>query len=96
MKPSESLKANIDAVRRIVSSIGATNVRVFGSVVRGEDTEGSDLDLLVDVPRETTIPDMVGVELELSEALGVTVDLLTPGGLHPRFRDHVLCEARAL
>lgn len=96
MKPSDSLKANIDAVRRIVSSIGATNIRVFGSVVRGEDTDGSDLDLLVDVPRGTTLPDLIGVEIELSAELGVTVDLLTPGALHPRFRDHVLREARPL
>lgn len=96
MKPSESLGANIAAVRRIASRIGATNIRVFGSVLRGEDSEGSDLDLLVDVPRGTTLPDLVGVEDELRRALGVRVDLLTPGDLHPRFRDHVLREARPL
>jgi len=64
--------------------------------VRGEDTDSSDLDLLVDVPRGTTLPDLVGVEIELSAELGVTVDLLTPGAPHPRFRDHVLREARPM
>jgi len=96
MKPSEALKSHLEAVRRIASRIGATNIRVFGSVIRGEDTESSDLDLLIDVPRGTTIPDLVGLERELSKELGVVVDLLTPGDLHPRFREHVLQEARPL
>lgn len=96
MKPSESLRENIEAVRRAASRIGATNLRVFGSVVRGEDADGSDLDLLVDVPRGTTLPDLAGVQRELSALLGVSVDLLTPGDLHPRFRDRVLREARTL
>jgi uncharacterized protein len=96
VKPSETLRANIAVVRHIASRIGATNIRVFGSVVRGEDTQGSDLDILIDVPRGTTLPDLVGVERELAQALGVKVDLLTPGDLHPRFRDDVLREARPL
>lgn len=96
MKPSETLRANVAAIRQIASRIGATNIRVFGSVVRGEDSDGSDLDILIDVPRGTTLPDLVGVERELSQTLGVKVDLLTPGDLHPRFRDHVLQEARPI
>ncbi|MBM3556524.1 MAG: nucleotidyltransferase family protein [Alphaproteobacteria bacterium] len=96
MKPSESLRAKIGAVRGIVARIGATNLRVFGSVVHGEDREDSDLDLLVDVPRGTTLPDLVETEHALSEELGVDVDLLTPDDLHPRIRERVLLEARPL
>ncbi|MBM3554636.1 MAG: nucleotidyltransferase family protein [Alphaproteobacteria bacterium] len=94
MKPSEILKAKRNAVLDIISRIGATNARVFGSVVRGEDKEGSDLDMLIEVPRGTTLLDLAGIEEDLRQELGIPVDLLTPGDLHPRLRDRVLSEAR--
>lgn len=94
MKPSEILKAKRNAVLDIISRIGATNARVFGSVVRGEDKEGSDLDMLIEVPRGTTLLDLAGIEEDLRQELGIPVDLLTPGDLHPRLRDRVLGEAR--
>lgn len=66
------------------------NPRVFGSVVRGDD---SDLDLLVDPQPGATLFDLGGLQLELEEILGVPVDLLTPGDLPQKFRDRVLAEA---
>lgn len=75
---------------------GASRVRVFGSVARGADHEGSDLDLLVDVPVGTSLLRLVGLQLELEEALGVKVDLCTEPELHPALKARVLAEARPL
>ncbi len=72
------------------------NPRVFGSVVRGEDNEESDLDILVDPGPGTSLMTMVRVQDDLARVTGVKVDLLTPGDLHPRFRDRALGEAASL
>jgi predicted nucleotidyltransferase len=96
MKPSQALMSNVEAIRLLAARIGATNIRVFGSVLRGEDTQASDLDLLVDVPRGTTLPDLIELERQLRKRLGVDVDLLTPDDIHPRYRERVLREARPL
>lgn len=96
MRPSESLREHRDAVLDIAASIGAMNVRIFGSVLREEDTEGSDVDLLVDVPRGTTLLDMVRLQNAIEDALGVSVDVLTAEDLPLRIRDRVLEEARPL
>lgn len=85
-----------DAVLRIATRLSASNVRVFGSVIHGEDSEDSDIDLLVDVPKGTTLLDMVRLQNAIEEELGVPVDVLTVGDLHPRFRDQVVKEARPL
>jgi len=96
MKPSEILLRQRDAVLRIVRSIGAENVRVFGSVLHGADADDSDLDLLVDVPRGTTLLDMARLQAALEEELGISVDVLTAGDLPPGFRGQVLKEAKPL
>ena len=70
------------------------NPRVFGSVLRGTDQEGSDLDLLVDALPGATLFDLGGLQVELEHLLGVQVDLVTPGDLPPRLRDQVVAEAR--
>lgn len=93
MKPSDALNAHRAAVRRVVASHRAANARVFGSVLHGLDTEGSDLDLLVDPTPETTLMDVAAIQVELERLLGVTVDVLTPRALPDRFRDRVLAEA---
>jgi predicted nucleotidyltransferase len=67
---------------------------VFGSVLHGEDADGSDLDLLVDSLLSTTLFDLDGLELKLEEPLGIRVDLLMPGDLPLKFRDQVLAETR--
>jgi len=76
--------------------LGATNVRVFGSVLHDADSEKSDVDLLVDVPRGTTLLDMVRLQRALEAELGVPVDVLTDLDLPPSVRGRVLQEARSL
>jgi hypothetical protein len=69
---------------------------VFGSVVHGNDRDGSDLDLLVDTLPGTTLFDLGGLQVELEELLGVPIDVRTPGDLPPRFREQVLAEAKPI
>ena len=96
MKPSEALQSHRDAVLQIAARLGARNVRVFGSVLHGEDTESSDVDLLVDVPRGTTLLDMVRLKNTIEKELGISVDVLTALDLPLQFRDQVLQEAKPL
>jgi uncharacterized protein len=93
VKPSAALQLQRAAIREAASRFRAANPRVFGSVLHGTDREGSDLDLLVDALPGATLFDLGGLQLELEELLGVSVDLLTPGDLPPKFRDRVLAEA---
>lgn len=93
MKPSDALRAHRDTIRRAVESHRACNGRVFGSVVHGNDCDGSDLDLLVDPLPGTTLFDLGGLQVELEELLGVPIDVRTPGDLPLKFRARVLAEA---
>jgi predicted nucleotidyltransferase len=72
------------------------NVRVFGSVARGEATDESDIDLLVDAESGRSLLDVIGLWLDLQELLGRKVDLLTEGGINPHLREKILAEARPL
>lgn len=94
MKPSAALAAHREDIRRVVESHRACNARVFGSVVHGNDTEVSDLDILIDPTPETTLFDIGAIRHELLELLGVPVDVLTPKALPEKFRATVLAEAR--
>ncbi|MDZ7893037.1 MAG: nucleotidyltransferase family protein [Rhodoferax sp.] len=96
MRPSIALQTHRDAIRAIALSHRVTNVRVFGSVVHGDDAEGSDLDILVEPTQETTMMDIAKIQLELARLLPVAVDVLTPKGLPAKFRDQVIAEAQAL
>ncbi|MBB4843150.1 putative nucleotidyltransferase [Paucibacter oligotrophus] len=82
------------AVRETVGRFPAVNPRVFGSVLHGTDQDGSDLDLLVDALPGATLLDLGGLQVELESLLGLSVDLLTPGDLPPKFRAQVLAEAQ--
>jgi hypothetical protein len=93
MKPSEALSANRVAIRRVVESHRARNARVFGSVLHGQDTHSSDLDILIDPTPETTLFDIGAIRHELGKLLGVPVDVLTPDALPDSFRAKVLAEA---
>lgn len=93
MKPSLALASNRDAIRRVVASHRACNPRVFGSVLRGQDTDSSDLDILIDPTPETTLMDVAAIQVELQRLLGVSVDILTPRALPEKFRSVVLSEA---
>lgn len=94
MRPSEALVLNHAAIRQVVESHRACNAQVFGSVLRGEDTDGSDLDILIDPTPETTLFDIGAIRHELSTLLGVPVDVLTPNALPDHFRASVLAQAR--
>lgn len=97
MKPSEALKIHRDAVRRVVQNNEACNPRVFGSVVHGDDAEGSDIDILVDpISGKTSLVSLVRIKRELEQILGVKTDVHTPLSLHERFRGAVLQEAIAI
>jgi len=93
MKPSEALRTNREAIRQVVAAHRASNPRVFGSVVHGEDTEGSDLDILIDPTPETTLFDIGAIRHDLLQLLGMPVDVLTPKALPEKFRAAVLAEA---
>lgn len=93
MKPSLALASNRDAIRRVVASHRACNPRIFGSVVHGNDTEDSDLDILIDPTPETTLFDIGAIRHELLQLLGVPVDVLTPMALPETFRATVISEA---
>ena len=93
MKPSDALRSNRVAIRRVVASHHACNARVFGSVLHGEDMDGSDLDILIDTTSETTLMDVAAIQVELQHLLGISVDVLTPRALPDAFRQQVLSEA---
>lgn len=93
MKPSRALEMNREAIRGVVERHRARNARVFGSVVHGDDKEGSDLDLLIDPTADTTLMDVARIQVELESLLGVSVDVLTPKALPDKFRGVVLAEA---
>ncbi len=93
MKPAIALQIYRNEIHRAVESHHACNARVFGSVLRGEDGDGSDLDLLVDALPGATLFDLGGLQIELEELLGIPVDVLTPGDLPTKFRDRVMAAA---
>lgn len=96
MRPSELLKLKRDEILALAAKAGAQNVRVFGSAARGDDSEESDLDLLVDWTPQTSLFDVGGLVAELQELLGKRVDVISVQQLHPRFRPNVLAQARPI
>ena len=94
MKPSDALALHRAELRQLVSRHGLLLPRVFGSARYGTDTDGSDLDLLVDASPGTTLLHLGGLQIELEALLGVQVDLLTPGDLSQKLRAKVLAEAQ--
>lgn len=96
MKPSIAYQQHRDTILQIVERYHARNPRIFGSVLHGKDTDGSDLDILIDTTEETSLFDVGAIRTELTELLGVEVDVLTPGALPDRWKMEVLNEARAL
>lgn len=85
-----------EQIMRLAAKYGARNVRVFGSVVRGENDEVSDVDFLVDLEPGRSLFDLGGLLMDLQELLGRPVDVVTERGLRPRIRERVLAEAVTL
>ena len=82
-----------DEILRIAARHGAKNIRVFGSVARGDSDAASDVDVLVDMEPGRSLLDMGGLLMDLQNLLGCSVDVVTERGLRPRIRDRVLKEA---
>ena len=95
MRPSEALRIHRDAIRCIVESNGAAKPRVFGSVLYNEDTDQSDLDILVDsISGKTTLLSLVRMQAAIEALTGVKVDVVTPLDLRENFRHEVIKEAQ--
>ena len=77
----------------IVAHYGGRNVRVFGSVARGETRPGSDLDLLIQLEPNRSLLDLVGMQQDLEDLLGCRVDVVTEAARSPYMRDGILQEA---
>lgn len=92
----ELLRTKREEILEIAKKYGAYNVRVFGSVARGEADEKSDIDFLVDMEPHRSLFDMGGLLMDLEDLLGCPVDVVTEEGLRERIRARVLQEAVAL
>lgn len=90
MKPSTALSSSRAVIRALVKEHGLLNPRIFGSVSRQEDSEVSDLDILVDPQPDTSLLDIAKLQLSLERQLGIHVDVLTPKALPESFRDQVI------
>jgi predicted nucleotidyltransferase len=93
MLTSQAIRAKRDVILAIAKRYGASDVRIFGSVARGDATEDSDLDLVVRLEPGRTLLDQGGLLMELRAELGVKVDLVTEGALTGRFGRIVRKEA---
>lgn len=97
VKPSIALEKHRDAVRTAIKRYPTiANPRVFGSVLHGDDKDGSDLDLLVDALEGTSLFTLGGLQSELENLLGVSVDLVLASELNRRIKSRVLNEAAPL
>jgi predicted nucleotidyltransferase len=94
-KPMD-LQQKRDEIIQIAARHGARNLRLFGSVARGDDRAGSDVDLLVNMEPDRSLLDIVGLGQDLEELLERRVDVLTDASLHPALRERILAESRPL
>ena len=93
-RPSRVYSRYRKEIREITSRYPVTNIRVVGSVARGDDGDTSDLDLLVDPLPDATLLDLGGLQDELQSLLKIKIDLVTPSELPMRVRATVISEAR--
>jgi len=89
----DELRRRRDEILEIANRHGAHDIRVFGSVARGDAGEDSDLDLIVRFEPDRSLFDHGGLLMDLRELLGQKVDVISEGGMRQRFRDHVMKEA---
>jgi predicted nucleotidyltransferase len=93
MELNKLLQEKRQEILSLAARYGATNVRVFGSVARGEADAASDLDMLVDLEPGRSLLDLGGLLMDLQQLLGREVDVVTEKGLRARIRERVLKEA---
>lgn len=96
MTTEQLVKSKREEILRVAAQHGAYNIRVFGSVARGEAGEASDIDLLVDLEPGRSGLDQAGLILDLEDLLGHRVDVVTEAGLYWLLRRRILKEARPL
>jgi len=92
----EEIKKRREEILALASKYGAYNVRIFGSVARGESDANSDVDFLVNMETGRSLLDLGGLLYDLQELLGCNVDVITPAGLRARIRERVIKEAVSL
>jgi uncharacterized protein len=93
MTIKERLQAKREEILAVATKYGAYNVRIFGSVARGDADAESDVDFLVEMAAERTLFDLGGLLMELQDLLNCQVDVVTEKGLRQRIRERVLSEA---
>ncbi|MGI8434112.1 MAG: nucleotidyltransferase family protein [Nocardioidaceae bacterium] len=93
VRPSARVEQHRDSIRALVAEHHAVAPRIFGSVARGDDEPGSDVDLLVDFTDETSLLDEIGLRLALADLLGIEVDVVATDSLKGGMRERVLREA---
>jgi len=96
MELAELLKAKRSEILQIAARHGASNLRMFGSVARGEAGPESDVDLIVTLADDRSLLDLIGLWQDLEDLLESNVDVVTDAGLHAHIREQVLQEAVAL
>jgi predicted nucleotidyltransferase len=96
MELKDRLQQQRTEILRLAAKHGAYNVRIFGSVARGEADDRSDIDLLVDLASGRSLLDLGGLLIDLEELLQCRVDVITERGLRTRIRERVLAEAKPL
>jgi hypothetical protein len=96
MSTLNTLQIRKAEILALAAKHGASNVRLFGSVVRGEDQPDSDVDLLVDMQDNRSLFDLIGLQQDIEKMLGRKVDVLTPDGINRYLKDRILGEAAPL
>ena len=89
-------KVSIEEVKSkiipLLKEYGVIRAALFGSLVRGEETDESDVDVLVDLPEKASLLDLAGLKIDLEELLGRKVDVITYDSIHPLLKDYILGE----
>jgi predicted nucleotidyltransferase len=93
LKISNIIKSRRKEILDIANTFGAKNIRVFGSMARGEENPESDIDIIVEMEEGSSLLDIIAIKQDIEELLGRKVDVVTEASLSPYIRDAVLREA---
>ena len=93
MSVSNTIKSRREDILDITTKYGAKNVRVFGSMARGEESPDSDLDIIVEMDEGSSLLDIIAIKQDIEDLLGLKVDIVTEASISPYIRETVLKEA---